>query len=59
MDFRDIKEFFKDSLKYIIMIVIILFLVICVVSFHQVMGPSMNKTLSEGDVVLVNKFIYK
>ena len=59
MDFRDIKEFFKDSLKYIIMIIVILFLVICVVSFHQVMGPSMNKTLSEGDVVLVNKFIYK
>lgn len=59
MDMRDIKEFIKDSLKYIIIVVVILFIVICVMSFQQVIGPSMNPTLYEGDVVVVNKFIYK
>lgn len=59
MDFRDIKEFLKDSLKYIIMILIILIIVIYIVSFQQVIGPSMSPTLKEGDVLIVNKIIYK
>ena len=57
MDFRDIKEFLKDSLKYIIMILIILIIVIYIVSFQQVIGPSMSPTLKEGDVLIVNKII--
>lgn len=59
MDFRDIKEFLKDSLKYIIMILIILIIVIYIVSFQQVIGPSMSPTLKDGDVLIVNKIIYK
>ena len=58
MDFRGIKEFFKDTFKYIIVIVVVLFIVIYIISFQQIMGPSMNKTLTEGDIVVVNKFVY-
>lgn len=59
MDFLDIKEFLKDTLKYIVLIVVVLFTVIYVVTLEQVIGPSMSPTLNNGDVVLLNKFIYK
>ena len=58
MDFREITEFIKDMSKYIIIVVVMLLLVIFVVTFHQVIGPSMTPTVKEGSVVLVNKFIY-
>lgn len=59
MDLRDIKEFFKDALKYIIAVIIILFIAIYVVSFQEVIGPSMNNTLKSGDITIVNKLIYR
>jgi len=59
VDFLDIKEFLKDTLKYIVLIVVVLFTVIYVVTLEQVIGPSMSPTLNNGDVVLLNKFIYK
>lgn len=58
MDFREIKEFFKDTLKYIIVIVIVLIIVLYVVTLQQVVGPSMQPTLNEGDVLILNKFQY-
>ena len=58
MDFREIKEFFKDTLKYIIVIVIVLVIVLYVVTLQQVVGPSMQPTLNEGDVLILNKFQY-
>ena len=59
MDLRDVKEFFKDGLKYIVVIIIVLFLIIYVVSLEQVVGPSMNNTLDSDDIVLLNRAIYK
>ena len=59
MDFRDIKEFFKDSLWFIIIIVIVLLANIYIVSFQQVVGPSMQNNLNSGDIVVLNKIIYK
>ncbi len=59
MDFRDIKEFFLDASKYIIVIVIILILVIYIVSLQQVVGPSMEPTLKDGDILLLSKIHYK
>ena len=58
MDFREIKEFFKDTLKYIIVIVTVLIIVLYVVTLQQVVGPSMQPTLNEGDVLILNKFQY-
>lgn len=59
MDLRDVKEFLIDSSKYIAIIVVVLLIGIFVISFQQVVGPSMNDKFTEGDVVMVNKFIYK
>lgn len=58
MDFRGINEFIKDTFKYILVIVIVLVIVLYVISFQQVMGPSMEPTLNENDVILVNKITY-
>ncbi len=59
MDFRDVKEFFIDASKYVIVIVVILLLVIYVVSLQQVVGPSMEPTLDDGDILLLSKIHYK
>ena len=59
MDLRDIKEFLKDALKYIIAIVVILIVAIYVVSFQEVIGPSMNNTLKSGDITIVNKLVFR
>lgn len=59
MDLRDIKEFIKDSLKYLILIAIVFFIALFVISFEQVIGPSMKGTLDAGDVTIVNKLVYK
>lgn len=59
MDFRDIKEFIKDTSKYVIVFVLVLLIVIYVVSFQQVIGPSMQPTLNEGSFIAINKFSFK
>lgn len=58
MDFRDITEFIKDISKYLILIVVMLLLVIFVISFHQVIGPSMTPTVKENSVFIINKLVY-
>ena len=59
MDLRDIKEFLKDALKYIIARAVILIVAIYVVSFQEVIGPSMNNTLKSGDITVVNKLVFR
>lgn len=59
MDFRNIVEFLKDAFKYIIVIVIVLLLFIFVVGIEQVVGPSMEPTLKQGNVIIVNKLTYR
>lgn len=59
MDFRDINEFLKDSFKYILVIIFVVILFLYVVSFQQVVGPSMQTTLQEGNIVVVSKLSYK
>lgn len=59
MDLRDVKEFIKDSLKYLIVVAIVFFIALFVISFEQVVGPSMKGTLDAGDVTIVNKLVYK
>lgn len=59
MDFRGITEFIKDISKYLIIAAVMLCLVIFVISFHQVIGPSMTPTVNEDSIFVVNKLIYK
>ncbi len=59
MDLRNITEFIKDASKYIIVIIFVLLFFIFVIGLQQVIGPSMNPTLNEGDIIITNKFIYR
>lgn len=58
MDWLDIKEFIKDSTKYILTVILVLVIIIYVASVQQILGPSMEPTLNDGDIVLLNKFQY-
>ena len=59
MDLRGVAEFFKDISKYLIVIVVVILLFVFIVGIQQVIGPSMEPTLNQGDVVIINKLIYK
>jgi len=59
VDWLDIKEFFKDAFKYIIIVMIIFFIAIYVVGLQQVVGDSMNPKLKNNDVLILDKIIYK
>lgn len=59
MDFREVTELFKDTFKYILVVVFVFLLFIFVVGIEQVVGPSMNPTLKEGNVIIVNKLLYR
>ncbi len=59
MDFRDIKEFIIDTLKYILTIVVVIFIVIYVATVQQVVGPSMSPNFKDQEIVLLNKFNYR
>lgn len=59
MDLREIKEFIKDGLKYIILIIAVLITIVYILSVQQVLGPSMQPTLNENDIILINKLKYR
>ena len=59
MDLLDIKEFLRDVIKYIFVIILVLFVVIYIFTFQQIVGSSMSPTLQEDDIVILNKFIYR
>jgi signal peptidase I len=59
MDLRDIKEFFRDFMGYIITFAVIIFVFTFVVAFHPIAGNSMTPSLEEGNIVAVNKFYPK
>lgn len=59
MDLRDITEFFRDFMWYIIAFVVIAFVFTFVLAFQPVAGNSMDPTLKDGQIVLVSKFSYR
>ena len=59
MDWLEIKEFFKDAFKYIVVIIVVLFLAIYIISLQQVVGSSMSPTLKNNDIVLLDKAAYR
>jgi len=59
MDMRDVKEFFKDASKYLVIALLVLIVFVYVVSFQQVVGPSMTPNYEEGEVFLLNKLKYR
>lgn len=59
MDWLGIKEFLKDSFKIIISVVIFLVIVVYIFSITQVVGNSMNPTLQNKELFIVNKLQYR
>lgn len=59
MDWLSIRETLIDTVKLVIIIFIILFLMIYVVSITQVVGSSMKSTLIDGDVLILSKANYR
>ena len=59
MDWLDIKEFLKDTAKYIVIAIIVIIIFLYVVSLQQVIGPSMSPTLKDGDIAILNKIGHK
>lgn len=59
IDLRGIKEFIKDFGKYIIVAILAVILFIYIISFQQVIGPSMEPSYNEGEIYLLNKIKYK
>ena len=59
MDLRDIKEFFRDFMGYIITFAIVIFIFTFIVSFHPIAGNSMVPSLEEGNIIMVSKFTHR
>ena len=55
MDLREITEFLKDMFKYILTAAIVIFILVYVARFHQVVGPSMQPNLDSGDIVIISR----
>ena len=54
-----VKSFFKESLIYIIIIVIVIVIKMYVVSPVRVNGTSMNNTLEDKDIMVLDKIGYR
>lgn len=59
MDWLSIREFLLDTIKLIILIVVIIFLMVFVFSVTQVVGNSMYPTLKDGEVFILDKISYR
>lgn len=59
IDLREPKEFLKDILSIVITAVAVILFIVYVGSIQQVVGPSMEPTLKEGDILILNKIGYK
>lgn len=58
MDLREVTEFCKDFMGYIIAIGVVLFIMIFVIAIQPIAGNSMDPTLKDGQFTLVSKFQY-
>lgn len=58
MDIRELREFIIDSVKYIIIVSIILFIILFVIGIQRVVGNSMNPNFSDGNILINFKLHY-
>ena len=59
MDLRDVKEFLRDTTKYLLTAGSVIFIILYVVTIQQVVGPSMSSTLESQDIVLLSRSHYR
>ena len=58
MDLRDVTEFLRDTIWYIVAFLIILFIFTFIIAFQIVAGNSMSPTIEDGSVACVSRFAY-
>ena len=56
---RNKKQIIRDILSYVLIIVAVILIRIFIFDPVRVDGPSMDKTLSDGEILIVNKIKYK
>ena len=59
IDLREVNEFFKDTIAYIIPIIAMVIIMLFVYSFVPISGNSMEPALSSGNVVILSRLHYK
>lgn len=59
VDLREVREFIIDTSKYILTIVVVIFIVMYVATVQQIVGPSMDPTYKDQDIVILNKLHYR
>lgn len=59
IDLREPKEFLKDILSIVFTVVAVLLFIIYIATIQQVVGPSMDPTLKDGDILILNKIGYR
>lgn len=59
MDLRELKEFIKDSIVFILIFIAVFLVLLYVVAFEVVHGTSMSPNYNNNDVVLLSKISYK
>lgn len=59
MDWLTVREFLLDSIKFVIVTFILIFLMVYVVSVTQVVGSSMSPTLKNQEILILNKAKYR
>ncbi len=58
-DLREVTEFIRDFIWYIVAIVILIFVFTFVIAIQNVSGNSMDPTVKEGQLVIVSKISYR
>ena len=59
MDWLEIKEFLKDTFKYVVFIFLVIFVAVYVVGLQQVVGSSMAPTFNNGNILILDKVTYR
>jgi signal peptidase I len=58
MDLREVTEFCRDFMGYIIAVAVLLFVMLFIIAVQPIAGNSMNPTLKDGQFTLVLKCSY-
>ena len=59
MDLREVREFIIDTSKYILTMVIVIFIIMYVATVQQIIGTSMESKYKDQDIVILNKLHYR
>ena len=59
MDLREVREFIIDTSKYILTMVVVIFIIMYVATVQQIIGSSMESKYKDQDIVILNKLHYR